>query len=210
VHPTLTWMQRLRPQRHEGLADRLTPPARLVANGGQDQEMWRSSTLLLARSFCSARSRPRRRPQGRRERNRPPTLFNAALPLLLSNSRQRSPKKDSTAITTTITPMIQKILFILVSHPLRSGPAWPTHRRSPSGLTPRRIIGQVGTQRAHRAGHYSPRPSPGALTQISSPEIHDRRRTGGGNHLDRRSAKSTKRNSLKALIQISGARSSEA
>jgi hypothetical protein len=70
------------------------------------------------------------------------------------------------------------------------------------------------TQRAHRARHYSPRRSPGALTQISEPPKFPRLgREGGGNPLIVVGGKyeevvhtflKSPNKILRALIQISG------
>ena len=135
--------------------------------------MWRSSTLLSARSFCSARSRPRRRPQGRRGRHRPPP-FNAALPYSCRARASAKPKKgqhDKNDDNHTDDPED------IVHSCLPSFGKW-------SRLTDTvfdDLVAHVAPD--HRAGYYSPRRSPGALTQISNPEKftrRSRRGEGGG------------------------------
>ncbi|MCE3247802.1 MAG: hypothetical protein K0R41_1627 [Geminicoccaceae bacterium] len=68
---------------------------------------------------------------------------------------------------------------------LRSGRARPTRHRCPCGSR-RAGSSDSGAQRRHRAGHYSPRHSPGALTQISDSGNFTRwwRRSGGSSQTE--------------------------
>ena len=115
------------------------PPARLVVNGGEEASSPRCGRSKKP-AFGQEGLQHRSTPLGSQPEGAGPfsPLKTAPPALLLELKRQRSPKKDSTAITTTTTPMIQKILFISC---LPSFQTWS--RLTNTSVTPRRIIGQT-------------------------------------------------------------------